>query len=71
MIVFFEPFNPVPQALIATLFIRGVTAAGTMIFVVVEELIPETQRKYENIDLVTMTTMIGFSVMMTLDVAPG
>ncbi|MDY6905148.1 MAG: ZIP family metal transporter [Thermodesulfobacteriota bacterium] len=46
-------------------------AAGAMIFVVVEELIPESQRKNDNIDLVTMTTMIGFSVMMILDVALG
>lgn len=46
-------------------------AAGAMIFVVVEELIPESQREYKNIDLVTMTTMAGFSVMMILDVALG
>lgn len=46
-------------------------AAGAMIFVVVEELIPESQRKYENIDMVTMATMVGFSVMMILDVALG
>ena len=46
-------------------------AAGAMIFVVVEELIPESQRDYENIDLVTMATMTGFSVMMILDVALG
>jgi ZIP family zinc transporter len=46
-------------------------AAGAMIFVVVEELIPESQRNYKNIDLVTMTTMAGFSVMMILDVALG
>jgi ZIP family zinc transporter len=46
-------------------------AAGAMIFVVVEELIPESQRKQENIDLVTMCTMAGFSVMMILDVALG
>jgi ZIP family zinc transporter len=46
-------------------------AAGAMIFVVVEELIPESQRKYENIDLVTMATMTGFAVMMILDVALG
>jgi ZIP family zinc transporter len=37
----------------------------------VEELNPESQRKYENIDLVTMATMFGFSVMMILDVAFG
>lgn len=46
-------------------------AAGAMIFVVVEELIPESQMKQENIDLVTMATMLGFSVMMILDVALG
>lgn len=43
-------------------------AAGAMIFVVVEELIPESQRG-ANTDLATMGTMIGFSVMMILDVA--
>jgi ZIP family zinc transporter len=46
-------------------------AAGAMIFVVVEELIPESQREYKNIDIVTMATMTGFSVMMILDVALG
>jgi zinc transporter, ZIP family len=46
-------------------------AAGAMIFVVVEELIPESQRKSENIDTVTMTTMVGFAVMMLLDVSLG
>ncbi len=46
-------------------------AAGAMIFVVVEELIPESQREPQNIDLVTMATMTGFSVMMILDVALG
>ncbi len=46
-------------------------AAGAMIFVVVEELIPESQHDYANIDLVTMATMTGFSVMMILDVALG
>jgi ZIP family zinc transporter len=46
-------------------------AAGAMIFVVVEELIPESQRNETNIDLVTMATMSGFSVMMILDVALG
>lgn len=46
-------------------------AAGAMIFVVVEELIPESQRKTENIDFVTMTTLCGFAVMMLLDVALG
>jgi ZIP family zinc transporter len=46
-------------------------AAGAMIFVVVEELVPESQRPGSNIDLVTMATMAGFSVMMMLDVALG
>ena len=46
-------------------------AAGAMIFVVVEELIPESQRTTANIDFVTMATMTGFSVMMLLDVALG
>jgi len=46
-------------------------AAGAMIFVVVEELIPESQRDEANIDIVTMATMVGFTVMMILDVALG
>jgi ZIP family zinc transporter len=46
-------------------------AAGAMIFVVVEELIPESQRTPANIDMVTITTLAGFSVMMMLDVALG
>jgi ZIP family zinc transporter len=46
-------------------------AAGAMIFVVVEELIPESQRTEANIDLVTLITMVGFAVMMLLDVALG
>jgi ZIP family zinc transporter len=46
-------------------------AAGAMIFVVVEELIPESQRIEKNIDVVTMATMLGFTVMMVLDVALG
>ena len=46
-------------------------AAGAMIFVVVEELIPESQRNPKNIDTVTVATMAGFTVMMILDVALG
>ena len=45
-------------------------AAGAMIFVVVEELIPESQ-KGGYADLATMSLMLGFGVMMTLDVALG
>ncbi len=46
-------------------------AAGAMIFVVVEELIPESQSKPEHIDTVTMATMLGFTAMMILDVGLG
>lgn len=45
-------------------------AAGAMIFVVVEEVIPESQRG-GNTDLATMGAMVGFAVMMLLDVALG
>lgn len=43
-------------------------AAGAMIFVVVEELIPESQRGDET-DYSTIGAMIGFAAMMVLDVA--
>ena len=46
-------------------------AAGAMIFVVVEELIPESQKTPSHVDLVTMATLTGFAVMMILDVALG
>ena len=45
-------------------------AAGAMIFVVVEELIPESQLE-KNTDIATLGAMGGFAVMMTLDVALG
>lgn len=45
-------------------------AAGAMIFVVAEELIPESQNGSET-DLSTVGVMVGFSVMMLLDVALG
>jgi ZIP family zinc transporter len=45
-------------------------AAGAMIFVVVEEVVPESQRE-GNADLATMGVLIGFTVMMILDVALG
>lgn len=43
-------------------------AAGAMIFVVVEEVIPESQRN-GNTDLATTGTILGFLIMMILDVA--
>ena len=45
-------------------------AAGAMIFVVVEELVPEAHRG-GNGDIATMGVMLGFSVMMVLDVGMG
>ena len=45
-------------------------AAGAMIYVVIEELIPESQVE-NNTDISTMGAMLGFAVMMTLDVALG
>lgn len=45
-------------------------AAGAMIYVVVEELIPESQLE-KNTDVATLGAMLGFTVMMTLDVALG
>lgn len=45
-------------------------AAGAMIYVVVEELIPESQQG-GNTDLATLATLVGFTIMMILDVALG
>lgn len=45
-------------------------AAGAMIFVVAEEVIPESQQK-GNAHISTAGTMLGFAVMMMLDVALG
>jgi ZIP family zinc transporter len=45
-------------------------AAGAMLFVVVEELIPESQAG-SHTDLATTATLIGFVFMMVLDVALG
>ena len=44
-------------------------AAGAMIYVVVEELIPESQEGHS--DVGTIGAMLGFSVMMLMDVALG
>ena len=45
-------------------------AAGAMIFVVIEELVPESQRSGDT-NWPTMGAMIGFAAMMVLDVALG
>jgi len=61
---------------LAVLLVRDVLpyalafAAGAMIFVVVEELIPESQARGRT-DLATASTLVGFVVMMVLDVALG
>lgn len=45
-------------------------AAGAMIFVVVEELIPDSQTN-GNTDVATLGLMVGFVIMMILVVALG
>ncbi len=45
-------------------------AAGAMIFVVVEEVVPESQRG-GNTDFATLGAMLGFAIMMFLDVGLG
>ncbi len=49
---------------------RSLLAAGAMNFVVVEELIPESQLG-ENTDMATISLLLGFTIMMILDVAFG
>ena len=44
-------------------------AAGAMIYVVVEELIPEAQRNQKDTHTATIGIMLGFAVMMFLEVA--
>ena len=48
-------------------------AAGAMIYVVIEELIPEAQREEggSKTDIATIGAILGFAVMMVLDVALG
>lgn len=70
-----EPFAAVIGALAVSFFTPALPyalafAAGAMIFVVVEEVIPETQRdKYT--DIATLGFIGGFIVMMSLDVGLG
>ena len=47
-----------------------VSAGGAMILVVVEELIPESQRGIST-DVTAVVAMLGFTMMMILDVAFG
>lgn len=46
-------------------------AAGAMIYVVVEELIPEAQQEKHHSNIGTVGAMLGFAVMMLMDVALG
>ena len=70
-----EPISGVLGAA-AVIFIRPILpyalafAAGAMIYVVVEEWIPESQLE-KNTHVATLGAMLGFAVMMTLDVALG
>jgi len=69
-----EPISAVLGAWLVILF-QGILpyalafAAGAMIYVAVEELIPESQK--EKNDIATLSALIGFSIMMILDVALG
>lgn len=60
VVVYMDPLLPYALAF----------AAGAMIFVVVEELVPEAHRG-GNGDIATMGVMLGFSIMMFLDVSMG
>lgn len=70
-----EPVAAVAGSLLA-LFVRPslpfllAFAAGAMVAVVVVELVPESQRNPRRM-LVTLATMLGFTVMMALDVGLG
>ncbi len=46
-------------------------AAGAMIYVVAEELIPEAQQEKMHSDIVTIGVLLGFALMMFLDVSLG
>lgn len=74
-----EPIAAVAGAILAV-SVKGILpfalsfAAGAMIYVVVEELIPEAQSSTDgnrSSDLISIFTMIGFAVMMVLDVSLG
>ena len=70
-----DPFASFVTILAAGIFSRAMRyllsfAAGAMIYVVVEELIPEmSQGRHSNIGVIAFA--IGFGIMMMLDVALG
>ncbi|MEN3014055.1 MAG: ZIP family metal transporter [Endomicrobiia bacterium] len=68
-----EPIGAVLGALVVSLWIKILPfalsfAAGAMVYVVVEELIPESQRA-ENTNLATFSLVVGFIFMMVLDLS--
>ena len=70
-----EPVAAVTGALAVTFFTPVLPyalafAAGAMIFVVIEEVVPETQLE-SNTDIATLGFVLGFIVMMMLDVGLG
>lgn len=70
-----EPFAAVLGAMAVAFFEPILSyalsfAAGAMIFVVAEEVIPGSQEK-GNKDLASISLMVGFTIMMILDVALG
>ena len=70
-----EPIGAVFTILLTNMVVKFLPyflsfAAGAMIYVVVEELIPESQSG-EHSNLATIGVAIGFAIMMVLDVALG
>ena len=70
-----EPIGAILTLLLTSLIVSALPyilafAAGAMIYVVVEELIPEAQTG-DHSDIGTISTALGFSLMMVLDVALG
>ena len=70
-----EPIGAVLTILAASVIVPALPyllsfAAGAMLYVVVEELIPEMSQG-EHSDIGTVLFAVGFSLMMVLDVALG